>query len=65
MTQRINGDGKPDPAVTACGQNPNVTLTCQLLVYLGNGGGTFSQSAKVPPYPKTAYIYLVNQWSEI
>jgi hypothetical protein len=44
----FNGDGKPDLVVTACGQNPNVTLTCQLLVYLGNGDGTFSQSAAIP-----------------
>jgi FG-GAP-like repeat/Cep192 domain 4/HYDIN/CFA65/VesB-like, Ig-like domain len=44
----FNGDGKPDLVVTACGQNPNVTLTCQLLVYLGNGDGTFSQSEAVP-----------------
>lgn len=43
----FNGDGKPDLVVTACGQNPNATLTCQLLVYLGNGDGTFSQSAAI------------------
>jgi hypothetical protein len=43
----FNGDGKPDLVVTACGQNPNATLTCQLLVYLGNGDATFSQSAAI------------------
>jgi hypothetical protein len=51
----FNGDGKPDLVVTACGQNPNVTLTCQLLVYLGNGDGTFSQSAAIPEY--SLYIF--------
>ena len=43
----FNGDGIPDLVVTACVQNPNVTLTCQLLVYLGNGDGTFSQSTAI------------------
>jgi hypothetical protein len=43
----FNKDGKPDLVVTACGQNPNATLICQLLVYLGNGDGTFSQSAAI------------------
>jgi FG-GAP-like repeat/Abnormal spindle-like microcephaly-assoc'd, ASPM-SPD-2-Hydin len=46
----FNGDGILDLAETRCQIDlPSTTITCELLVFLGNGDGTFSQSAEMSP----------------
>jgi FG-GAP-like repeat/Abnormal spindle-like microcephaly-assoc'd, ASPM-SPD-2-Hydin len=46
----FNGDGLPDLAETRCIiERPTTTISCELFVYLGNGDGTFSQSASIAP----------------
>jgi hypothetical protein len=46
----FNEDGLPDLAETRCIiELPTTTISCELLVYLGNGDGMFSQSASIAP----------------
>lgn len=50
VTGDFNGDGILDLAETRCQIDvPSTTITCELLVFLGNGDGTFSQSAEMSP----------------